>query len=62
MQIAHHVHLKLIYVNYLSVFRKIYMYFFSVKGDVAGAGEWMKRHKVYIREIISSFQLNNKFY
>lgn len=39
MQIAHHVHLKLIYVNYISVFRKIYMcIFFSVKGDVAGAG------------------------
>ena len=64
MQIAHHVHLKLIYVNYISVFRKIYMcIFFSVKGDVVGGGGSGRRDtKVYIREVIISFQLNNKFY
>ena len=54
MQIANHVHLKLIYVNYISVFKKIYMciYFFSKRR--CGGGEWMKRHK-------SIHQGNNKF-
>ena len=64
MQIAHHVQLKLIYFNYISVFRKIYMcLFFSVKGDVVGGGGSGRRDtKVYIREVIISFQLSNKFY
>lgn len=54
MQIANHVHLKLIYVNYISVLKNTYMciYFFSKRRCVGG--EWMKRHK-------STHQGNNKF-
>lgn len=54
MQIANHVHLKLIYVNYISVFKNTYMciYFFSKRRCVGG--EWTKRHK-------SIHQGNSKF-
>lgn len=50
-------------MSIISQFLKKYIcvYIFSVKGDV-GVGSGWRDTKVYIREIISSFQLNNKFY